>query len=727
MDSYRLQINNYDESSVTATELSTGTVGYTVVKSPKGPANGRPVLVTSVSQLYNTFGEPSSDYPELYEAATFIANGHRLYVCSAGGRKKTGTDDVATAKANYIIVAAEGNFLSNDQLEYDSKVLNFIDDGDSTAECSTLSDKTTKEVKVRTGKHGYALKGKLSDAAADIVYFKLDKITSANNIVDGDLKLSSLRDAYHLSGLPADFTNTDITLTVDGSDVKGTSKVLGGIGYVSAEGGSSQIVDSITKDDVTSSNYYQVLYLTGSSDGGETELSAAAVTALYESNSNLRNLSLEDVISIQASHIKALILTKDASAETLKVSFTMKETTAANPERDVDVRNTLRITVNDVTIQGVLGGGSASSCFNAETNSSYKQDYIAVYEKNGNGAFTTADLTKTEVSDIREEDVATSIVVPAGIRATATDELLSTAWSYAAESEFDDVAVFFDSERHGTTPNGDGFDMRGGFSELRATRPLCNFIYNYTVAKTGGKLEDANTCATGNNFYTISNLKKVTYTQSNGSKATSFYSPMTGAYASMIATIIDNAYGGIAPMFLNSNGMGGQLSFPVGNVSARMAYNYSSDDQKALEKKNYNPVIYDNTYGTMVVAQRTNASGVLTDWSYIGHVCSFLTLQREIRTNVMIPQLGKANNDYYRSLRAEQVSQLLRYRLEGSNAIWNAATVDTSTNTGVNDTQAQKAKKFIINVKVKPEPYSEYVILNFTNYNDSSTSEATAV
>jgi hypothetical protein len=726
MDSYRLQINNYDESSVTATELSTGAVGYTVVKSPKGPANSRPVLVTSVSQLYNTFGEPSSEYPELYEAATFIANGHRLYVCSAGGGKNTGTEDVSTAKANYIIVATEGNFLSNDQLEYNADVLNFIEEGDSTAECSPLSTEVSEDVDVRTGDHGYALKGKLEDD--NVVYFKLSKVTSSDNIVNGKLTLPSLRSSYHLSGLPTGFDNTDITLTIDRSEVKGADKVLGGIGYISAESGSSQIMTSITKGDVDTSSYYQVLYLTGASESETAaELFASQVKTLYESNSNLLNLTLEDIVSIPADHIKALILTKDASAETLTVSFTMKETTAANPERDIDVRNTLQITVNDITIQGVLGGGSASSCFNTETNSSYKQDYIAIYEKNGNGAFVTADLTETEVSDIREEDIATSIVIPAGIRATATDELLSTAWSYAAESEFDDVAVFFDSERHGTTPSGRDFDMRGGFSELKASRPLCNFIYNYTVAKTGGKLKDANTCAIGNNFYTISNLKKITYTQSNGSKATSFYSPMTGAYASMIATIIDNAYGGIAPMFLNSNGMGGQLSFPVGTASARMAYNYSSDDQKALEKKNYNPVIYDNTYGTMVVAQRTNASGVLTDWSYIGHVCSFLTLQREIRTNVMIPQLGKANNDYYRSLRAEQVSQLLRYRLEGSNAIWNAATVDTSTNTGVNDTQAQKAKKFIINVRVKPEPYSEYVVLNFTNYNDSSTSEATVV
>ena len=749
MDSYRLIINNYDESSVTAMETSEGTIGYTVVTSPKGPANGKPVLVTSVSQLYNTFGEPSRDYPELYEAATFIGNGHSLYVCSAGAKEVEGGD--AEDKSNYVIVASEGNFLSENQLTYKNDVLNFIEEGDSDAVSNTLSGLIPEDgVEVRAGNYGAAYRGTVGEGPSSqkVIYFKINTLTAEKYVTTADSEVDGVTHnlvgpglpkigttespkKFHLSGLSSNtISTTDVDLYVDGTnvteDISG-SKVIGKVGYIKIGDGSSKVTtNQPLADDLVGSDYAQVIYILGGDDSGDTTLKTSGISTLYESNSNRQNLVLEDVISIMKSHVKAIIFPKAGNTDPLKITFAAKESTGdeIERERDAEVRNTLIMSVGGTTIQGTLGG-SASNCFNTESNSSYAQDFIAVYEI---GSFENSDLLESDV-EIDESNIEGTITIPAGTKAVASKTTIEEAWANASDSEFDDVAIFFDSRKHGTLPDGSSAeDLSGGFAGLKASRPLCNFIYNYTVAKTGGKLEDAEARVIGNNFYTISNFKKVSFTPSDGSKATSFYSPMTGAYASMIATIIDDAHGGIAPMFLNSSGMGGQLSFPVGNRgNARMAYNYSSDDQKALEKKNYNPVIYDNTYGTMVVAQRTNASGVLTDWSYIGHVCSFLTLQREIRTNVMIPQLGKANNDYYRSLRAEQVSQLLRYRLEGSNAIWNAATVDTSTNTGVNDTQAQKAKKFIINVRVKPEPYSEYVILNFTNYNDSSTSEATVV
>ena len=747
MDSYRLIINNYDESSVTAMETSEGTIGYTVVTSPKGPANGKPVLVTSVSQLYNTFGEPSRDYPELYEAATFIGNGHSLYVCSAGAKEVEDGD--TKDKSNYVIVASEGNFLSENQLTYENDVLNFIEEGDSDAVSDTLSRLIPEDgVEVRTGNYGAAYRGTVGEGSSSqkVIYFKINTLTAKEYVVattsETGESTSSIKELpsigsantprkFHLSGLSVTtIGETDVDLYVDGTDVyenKGSKTSVGKIGYIKIEDGGSKVINARPIiDNLMESDYAQVIYLVGGSASGEDTLKESGINSLYESNSNRQNLLLEDVISIAKPHVKAIVFPKAGNTDPLKITFTAKESTGdeIERERDAEVRNTLIMSVGGTTIQGTLGG-SASNCFNTESNSSYAQDFIAVYEI---GSFENSDLLESDV-EIDESNIEGTITIPAGTKAVASKITIEEAWANASDSEFDDVAIFFDSRKHGTLPDGSSAeDLSGGFSGLKTSRPLCNFVYNYTVAKTGGKLEDAEARTIGNNFYTISNFKKVSFTPSDGSKATSFYSPMTGAYASMIATIIDDAHGGIAPMFLNSNGMGGQLSFPVGNRgNARMAYNYSSDDQKALEKKNYNPVIYDNTYGTMVVAQRTNASGVLTDWSYIGHVCSFLTLQREIRTNVMIPQLGKANNDYYRSLRAEQVSQLLRYRLEGSNAIWNAATVDTSTNTGVNDTQAQKAKKFIINVRVKPEPYSEYVVLNFTNYNDSSTSEATVV
>ena len=81
----------------------------------------------------------------------------------------------------------------------------------------------------------------------------------------------------------------------------------------------------------------------------------------------------------------------------------------------------------------------------------------------------------------------------------------------------------------------------------------------------------------------------------------------------------------------------------------------------------------------------------------------------------MIPQLGKPNNPYYRELRKDQVLNILNRRLEGGNRIWAEGIVDTSTADGCNDALALKARKFVINVKVKVDIFSEYVELNFTN------------
>ena len=189
---------------------------------------------------------------------------------------------------------------------------------------------------------------------------------------------------------------------------------------------------------------------------------------------------------------------------------------------------------------------------------------------------------------------------------------------------------------------------------------------------------------------------------------------MTGSRAKMQVRIIDNRWGGVAPMYLNSGtpSMGGNLELPA---DAKIRFRYTKDQQEALEKLNMNPVIFDNTYKFLVVGQRTCRIGELTDWSYIGHVSAFLEFEREVRETVMIPQLGKANNDYYRTLRKQQVESILNKRLSGTTRIWAAGSVDTSTADGVNDVAARRARKFIINVRVKVDVFSEVVELNFTN------------
>ena len=219
----------------------------------------------------------------------------------------------------------------------------------------------------------------------------------------------------------------------------------------------------------------------------------------------------------------------------------------------------------------------------------------------------------------------------------------------------------------------------------------------------------------GRMYWNICNLAVI-----DVSKSVRIFSPLTGARALMQAMIIDNRWGGVAPMWENSNGLGGQLT----NVSPyRMKYKYTKEQLTTLDSYNYNPVIMDRQYGVMVVGQRTSRSGAISDWSYIGHACAFSTFIKEVRNSVMLSQIGKANNPYYRTLRKEQVEQILAPRLEGNNRIWAEGIVDTSTADGVNDIYARKSATFRINIRVKVDIYSEYVELNFYN-EDQSTSVA---
>ena len=293
-------------------------------------------------------------------------------------------------------------------------------------------------------------------------------------------------------------------------------------------------------------------------------------------------------------------------------------------------------------------------------------------------------------------------------------EVHELGWEVAEDSEYSDVDIFFDSTRHNVDVSRDNVVLPNGkFFSLYKKHPLAGFIFNTTIAPSALKEEATKKYTTpleyGANYWNICNEGLIVL--GNGK----IISPLTGARALMQARIIENKFGGAAPMFTNtgSPAIGGVLS-SIASIS-KLRYKYDKDMQSSLDTMNFNPVISDRNYGIMLTGQKTCKAGALTDWSYIGHVSAFLNFKREVRKYVMIPQLGKPNNPYYRELRKDQVLNILNRRLEGGNRIWAEGIVDTSTADGCNDALALKARKFVINVKVKVDIFSEYVELNFTN------------
>lgn len=299
-----------------------------------------------------------------------------------------------------------------------------------------------------------------------------------------------------------------------------------------------------------------------------------------------------------------------------------------------------------------------------------------------------------------------------GCEKAYNNEAIETGWDNAVEVN-DSIDLFFDPACHDV----ETVNSKSKFFGL-ATRNrymgLAGYIFNITA--NPDKADSLDELTYGPNYWNICNQAVI-----NPASANSFYSSMVGARAVMQARIIEKNYGGSAPMYINDgNGLGGQLGSLVGSSKLRYSFKDPGTRQK-FANKNYNVVISDPNYGVLITSQMTCKQGALTDWSYIGHACAFLNLQKLIWDNVMIPQVGKANNPYYRELRAQQVQRYLDVRTGGSNSIWAAASVDTSTAPGVNDAAAQKARKFVLTVKVRVNIFSEEVTLNFVNLPQDAT------
>ena len=188
-----------------------------------------------------------------------------------------------------------------------------------------------------------------------------------------------------------------------------------------------------------------------------------------------------------------------------------------------------------------------------------------------------------------------------------------------------------------------------------------------------------------------------------------YYTALIGAYAANLLLIIDGKLGGWAPMWTNVGGYGGQLPIAVNS----MEYEFSQDQLEAFDTMGLNPLVLDSQYGLMVESQKTTQDpDNLSDWSYLGHTMAFDLLQRQIRDNVMVPQIGKPNDSYYQAMRQRQVQALLNLRIGGTEPIWGAGSVEVAN---VNTPDVLAARSFAIRVTVRVNIFSEKVILTFVN------------
>lgn len=276
--------------------------------------------------------------------------------------------------------------------------------------------------------------------------------------------------------------------------------------------------------------------------------------------------------------------------------------------------------------------------------------------------------------------------------------VVKQGWTESFDSQYDDVFIFMD-------PTGEEF-VHTQHASLVMTHKLAIAISPKNISKA----EFANPSkitVTGRSKQTAQFAGEFQYYDAYTGK--SFWMKPIGDVGLMCARIYDFKMGGWPPAWYNYNDMGGQL--PRAVLKAR--WNFSDTATKIMDEKGINPIVYNSADGLMVTSSKTTQDpNNLTDWSYLEHVMSFVLLKRDIRDNVMRQQIKKPIDDYWMGVRQTQVEAILAKRTTGSNKIWTKAICDIA---GVNNDITKAARKFVIYVKVKVTPFSEFVELQFEN------------
>ena len=186
-----------------------------------------------------------------------------------------------------------------------------------------------------------------------------------------------------------------------------------------------------------------------------------------------------------------------------------------------------------------------------------------------------------------------------------------------------------------------------------------------------------------------------------------FWTTLVGRIGQRYALMSDIFFAG-APFQSNDGIHGGQL----GGGIKKLENSYSESELKAMDEAGLNPLSFKPAFGVMIESQKTcQSTTTLSDYSFIAHRNLFNYLIRNISEQVLTPQIGKLNNQS-NQLRAKTNAELIVNPVLDAGYLRDALVVcDASNNTD----EVLARREFILDVVVQVTPYSERVVLRFTN------------
>lgn len=186
-------------------------------------------------------------------------------------------------------------------------------------------------------------------------------------------------------------------------------------------------------------------------------------------------------------------------------------------------------------------------------------------------------------------------------------------------------------------------------------------------------------------------------------------SALTGEVAKKHADTVINGFGGIAPAWIDENGMGGEMS--SGRI-VEMIYDADEAQLKDLDDSRINPVVQDPVYGVLIKSRRTTQLA-LTDYSFIGYSGAADYILKNISQQVLPYQLIKFNDAPHRdNVRSKANAIITPMTVIPVNVIENFAVKCDLEN---NDEETRNREEFVLSVAVQFTRKSRTIIFNFIN------------
>lgn len=313
-----------------------------------------------------------------------------------------------------------------------------------------------------------------------------------------------------------------------------------------------------------------------------------------------------------------------------------------------------------------------------------------------------------EVSDF--EDTSDIVDFGGGHRGLeeVSDSVLAEAYDYFKDtSDFNHIDLFFD-----TTAST---EVQSQFSTLRGSSwKYTRFLFPLAPMPADEAIEDPGFSVSDRGLHAYWNYFEVVNIYSNSGN---LVTNVMGEVARKHADIITGAFGGLAPAWIDENGMGGQLD--SGRI-VKAEYSATEDQLKELDEARVNPIVFDRNYGPMIMSRRTTQTA-LTDYSFIGNSGAADYILRRISQEVLPYQIVKLNDAPHRDSVRNRALAIIDPMLVAPTNVLRARAVKCDEENNNDDVLAQE--KFVLDVAVKFTPKSRTIVFSFINTPQTSDIE----